>query len=332
MFLLFFVSNMNTYNWFNFFCPIQYPNLDGADLYQPKKVLESLVLPPVQDLGTLLSDLSMTSSLLKTTLPKKTCQSASLPPFLWSNYHNGACKPITDTAKQVSARNTSQGSWLRIASNYVLARDNQHCFSDLELLTFDSNKDPLQKSGVHQDDPLDSSIKLPYDGPSNMVSPMSTLESNTPDDRGLEKESCLSVSKRLNLMGEHTNSSYVYLEGDNEDSFLPRTSGSEASLKFQRKDSHSLDQVRSTSQFSNTDVAQKDQHTINKHCCSAVCSCLPCKDDDGNNDRNLWGLSTLEISKHGNVLETTLILIAFLQILFHITSLCPCLVRFLANL
>ncbi|CAL9091827.1 uncharacterized protein LOC103988202 isoform X1 [Musa acuminata AAA Group] len=275
----------------------KYPNLDGADLYQPKKVLESLVLPPVQDLGTLLSDLSMTSSLLKTTLPKKTCQSASLPPFLWSSYHNGACKPITDTAKQVSARNTSQGRWLRIASNSVLARDNQHCFSDLELLTFDSNKDPLQKSGVHQDDPLDSSIKLPYDGPSNMVSPMSTLESNTPDDRGLEKESCLSVSKRLNLMGEHTNSSYVYLEGDNEDSFLPRTSGSEASLKFQRKDSHSLDQVRSTCQFSNTDVAQKDQHTINKHCCSAVCSCLPCKDDDGNNDRNLWGLSTLEISK-----------------------------------
>ncbi|URE13589.1 hypothetical protein MUK42_03983 [Musa troglodytarum] len=279
----------------------KYPNLDGADLYQPKKVLESLVLPPVQDLSTLLSDLSMTSSLLKTTLPKKTCLSASLPPFLWSSYHNGPYKPITDTAKQVSARNTSQGRWLRIASNSVLARDNQHCFSDLDLLTFGVNKDPLQKSGVHQDDHLDSPIKRPYDGPSNMVSPMATLESNTPDDRGLEKESCLSVShisKRLNLMGEYTNSSYVHVEGDNEDSFLPRTCGSEASLKFQRKDSHSLDQVISTSRFSNTDVAQKDQHTINTHCCSASCSCLPCKDDDGNNDRNLWGLSTLEISKH----------------------------------
>ncbi|WOK94190.1 hypothetical protein Cni_G02892 [Canna indica] len=266
----------------------KYPNSDDDNLYQPKEVLKRIALPPAQDLDSLLFDLSLSSC--KSTLPKETCHGASLPPFSWSSTHTGACKPIADTGKQISTKNTSQGRWLRIDNTSLLAGDNSDRFLDWEQLTFDNDEDPQPRNSVLRDI-----------GISNVVLPMSSsIESNTRDNKVVEKESCLSVShtfRRLSLMEEQTNNSQVSLDSDDKDSSLLRTCDSEANLKFQGKDPHLLDQVRYASQFSNTEFTQKDLHTPNKHCCSAVCCFFPCKDTGREYDQSSRNLSTLEMSK-----------------------------------
>ncbi|XP_074559316.1 uncharacterized protein LOC141815278 isoform X2 [Curcuma longa] len=276
------------------------PNAGDADLYQPKKILEHFVIPSVLDLNTLLEDLSLSSSISKSIKPPKNLHAASLPPFSWSTFHSSACKSTADSSKQVSFKHAYQGKWVRIDCNSLLTGDNQHCFLDLEMLTVDSNEDPLQRSSSLQDNHLDSSPKFLRGQPSNMEFQTSNcVEGNVPDDTRLEKGSNSSVlaRKQFKLVEDHTNCSSTSLECDNKASCLVRTSESEASLKFQGKDLDLPDHVRSTSKLCSTGVVSKDLHTLNGHVCSASSCSFSCK-DDGECSPSLRNLSASNMSRH----------------------------------
>ncbi|KAG6532997.1 uncharacterized protein LOC121974461 isoform X1 [Zingiber officinale] len=277
----------------------KYPNAGDADLYQPKKILEHLAIPSVLDLNTLLEDLCLPSSISKSTKPPKNLHAASLPPFSWSSFHSSACKSA-DSSKQVSFKHAYQGKWVRIDCNSLLTGDSQNCFLDLEMLTVDSNEDPLQRSSALQDNHLDSSPKFLCGQPSTMEFQTSNcVEGNIPDDTRLEKGSNSSVlaHKQFKLVEDHTNCSSTSLECDNKASGLVRTSESEASLKFQGKNLDLPDHVRSTSKLCSTGVVPKDLHTLNEHVCSASSCSFSCK-DAGECSRSLRNLSASNMSRH----------------------------------
>ncbi|XP_042420386.1 uncharacterized protein LOC122008652 isoform X1 [Zingiber officinale] len=276
----------------------KYPNIGDADLYQPKKILEHLAIPSGSDLTTLLEDLSLTSSTSKLTKPSKNFHAASLPPFSWSCSHSSACKPTADSSKLVLTKHECQGRWIRIDCNSLLTGDNQHFFLDLEMLTVDNNGDSLQRTTVLQDNHLDSSPKFPCGQLSNMVFQTSnSVERNAPDDIRLEKGPCLSVltHKRLNFVEDHAHCSSNGLECDNKDNCLVRTSGTEASMKFQGKDPDLPDHIRSASMLCSTKVL-KDLHTVNEPGCVSSGS-FNCK-DIGECSWSLPNLSASDMSQH----------------------------------
>ncbi|XP_008796280.2 uncharacterized protein LOC103711753 [Phoenix dactylifera] len=264
-------------------------NLNLSTLYQPKDILKQLTFPPAQDLDALL-----VSAMHMTTF----CH-ACLPPFQWSFCHNGACKPSVDVGKVASTKSTSQGKWVRIGSNSTSFGDDQSCFSEMELKSFNHNEDPIIQQKI--DDLLQDVNTL-----TTSVKPLCTMpispEAHISNSVVLKKESGVSdsfISKRCNLMEEHVKSSDSHLEFDYKDSVFLKTSESEVCQRFKGLEPNLADPSQSTLQFEDNEVTQKAQDTVGRHGCSENCSCYSCKSTSGGCDQSSRYFLTPKISKPG---------------------------------
>ncbi|XP_029121343.1 uncharacterized protein [Elaeis guineensis] len=272
-------------------------SLNLSTLYQPKDILKQLALPPAQELDALLlSAMHMTAF-----------RHASLPHFPWSFCHSGACKPSVDVGKLASTKSTSQGKWVRIGSNSTSFGDDQSCFSEMELMSFNHNEDPLiqQKIDVLLQDAnaLTRSVKPPYKGPSTTVCTMSiSPEAYSSSNVDLKKEPGVSgsfISKRCNLMEEHVESSDGHLEFDYKDIVFLKSSEPEVHVRFKGLEPNLVDPSQSTLQFEDNEVTQKAQDTVGRHGCSENCSCYSCKSTYGGCDQSSQYFVTPKISKPG---------------------------------
>ncbi|KAG1330385.1 hypothetical protein COCNU_02G003530 [Cocos nucifera] len=268
---------------------------------KPKDILKRLTLPPAQELD----------ALLLSTMHMTTFRHASLPPFPWSFCHGVACKPSVDVGKLASTKSTSQGKWVRIGSNSTSFGDDQSCFSEMELKSFNHNEGPLIQQKIDdllQDvNTLTASVEPPYEGPSSTLCTTSiSPEAHSASNVDLKKEPGVSgsfISKRCNLMEEHVESSDSHLEFDYKDSVFLKTSESEVRLRFKGLEPNLVDPSQSTLQFEDNEVTQKAQDTVGRHGCSEKCSCYSCKSTSGGCDQSSRYFLTPKISKPGNMLK-----------------------------
>ncbi|XP_008795013.2 uncharacterized protein LOC103710877 isoform X2 [Phoenix dactylifera] len=284
-------------------------NLNDSTLYQPKDILKRLTLPAAQDLNALLLELNMTMVPLRSTVHMTTFCHASLPPFPWSFCHPGACKPSVDVGKLPSTKSTSQGKWVRIGSNSTSLGDDQSCFSEMELKSFNHNEDMVIQHKVNdllQDvNTLATSVRPLSDGPSSTLCNLSVSpEAHSSDDVDLKKDSGVFgsfISKMLNLTEEHVDTSDCHLEFDHKDSVVLGTSESEIHLRFKGLEPNLVDPSQTTLQFEDSEVTRKAQHTVGRDGYSENCSCYSCKSTFNGCDQNSQYFPTPKISKQGSL-------------------------------
>ncbi|XP_010915772.1 uncharacterized protein [Elaeis guineensis] len=282
-------------------------NWNDSTLYQPKDILKRLTLPAAQDLDALLLDLNMTMVPLRSTVHMTTFCHASLPPFPWSFCHTGACKPSVDVGKLSSMKSTSQGKWVRIGSDSTSLGDDQSCFSEMELKSFNHTEDTIIQHKINdllQDvNTLATSVRPLSNCPSSTLCNLSvSSEAHSSNDVDLKKDSGSFgsfISKRPNLTEEHVDASDCHLEFDHKDSVFLRTSESEVHLRFKGFEPNLVDPSQSTLQFEDGEVTRKAQHTIGRHGYSENCSCHSCKSTSSGCDQNSRYFPTPKISKPG---------------------------------
>ncbi|XP_074264787.1 uncharacterized protein LOC141587234 [Silene latifolia] len=119
-------------------------DLCDSPLYQPREVLERLVLPPPKDLESLLQDAVKPAASMKfpdSRSSKQLSHRLNFPPFPWSQNFNGHYKSNND-AHKTSNKSTCSGRWVKISSTASFIGGSTNGFVGLESLTYDDSLVP----------------------------------------------------------------------------------------------------------------------------------------------------------------------------------------------
>ncbi|XP_051129615.1 uncharacterized protein LOC127250383 [Andrographis paniculata] len=120
-------------------------NLAETSLYQPKDMLDHIVLPSPKDLDLLLSET------IKTSTPKNSTDARSvkpisnrtgLPPFSWSTSFSANSKLGSEAMKLSLNRAICQGGWLKVNNSPALHKDVVNLLEGFESLSFNQTLVP----------------------------------------------------------------------------------------------------------------------------------------------------------------------------------------------
>ncbi|GMH09365.1 hypothetical protein Nepgr_011206 [Nepenthes gracilis] len=112
-------------------------------LYQPRDILDRLLLPPPKDLESLLQDAAKPVASSRCSDPrsgKTISHRMGFPPFPWSHNYNGLSKSNSEAAK--SSRSTCHGRWVKIGKSCSFFGAGTDCFNDLGSLAYDHSLVP----------------------------------------------------------------------------------------------------------------------------------------------------------------------------------------------
>ncbi|KAG0499249.1 hypothetical protein HPP92_003940 [Vanilla planifolia] len=122
--------------------------LDAAVL-QPKSIMESLSLPPAQELESSLLNSNMCSAVVQSTENAKSCNSISLPPYPWSSSHGGNSRATSEFCKVNSTKNICEGKWVRIARSNTSFGDDVS-FSTGLIFECGCDEDAINKQKINE--------------------------------------------------------------------------------------------------------------------------------------------------------------------------------------
>ncbi|XP_047156282.1 uncharacterized protein LOC124827301 isoform X1 [Vigna umbellata] len=125
--------------------PLDFP------LHQPKDVLERLAVHPLQELESLLLDVSKPAATTKNSnndqrSGKQLSRRPSLPAFTWSHAFGGHSRTNSDAVKSSASRSTCQGKWSRIGVITGSTNTDRSSFTNLDTFSYDQSLVPSSGS------------------------------------------------------------------------------------------------------------------------------------------------------------------------------------------
>lgn len=150
------------------------PDWIKSTMYQPKKILDQLLLPVAHELESFFlisSDNSVPSQFTRA----KSCCGTNLAPFHWSFSHPSNSKPSVESCKVNATKNACQAKWARIGRCSSLTVDDKNFLPGLVLTSCGDDTDLLNQQKI--DNVLEwmkSSTFQPPGGLSNKFSILGT--------------------------------------------------------------------------------------------------------------------------------------------------------------